>query len=134
MSETGAGAALEAAAIEAVRNATGVGVYRGPPVQAAAPYAVVEAGPESDWSHKSGDGRELRLAVTIHDKGEAPARLRPLAAAAEKAIGTLPGELDGWRLVTVRFLRSMTVPPRAGSPNGSWAALIEFRARMLRAV
>ena len=129
---SGAGAALEAAAIETLRSALGIGVYRGPPVQAAAPYAVVEAGPQSDWSHKSGIGRELRLAVTIHDRGEAPARLRSLAAAAEQAVGALSGELDGWQLVTLRFLRGMTVPPRAGAPDERWTTLIEFRARMLR--
>jgi hypothetical protein len=37
-----------------------------------APYAIVETGPEIDWSHKSGAGRELRLAVTLRDKGERP--------------------------------------------------------------
>lgn len=132
MSGAGAGAALEAAAVEALRNELGVAVYRGPPVQAVAPHAVVEAGSESDWSHKSGTGRELRLAVTIHDRGEAPARLRSLAAAAEQAVASIAGELDGWQLVALRFLRGMTVPPRAGSADGRWTALIEFRARMLR--
>ena len=130
---SGAGAALEAAAIEALRSALGLGVYRGPPVQAATLYAVVEAGAESDWSHKSGTGREMRLAVTLHDKGEAPARLRSLAADAEEAMASVPEELDGWQLVSLRFVRSMTVPPRAGSPDGRWAVLSEFRARMLRA-
>ena len=130
---SGAGAALEAAAIGTLRNALGVGVYRGPPVQAAAPYAVVEAGAESDWSHKSGTGRELRLAVTIHDRGEAPARLRSLAAAAEEAVESIARDLDGWQLVAVRFVRGMTVPPRPGAPDGRWTSLIEFRARMLRA-
>ena len=130
---SGAGAALEAAAIETLRSALGIGVYAGPPVQAAAPYAVVEAGPESDWSHKSGVGRELRLAITIHDKGEAPARLRSLAAEAEDAAASIQTDLDGWQLVSLRFVRSIRVPPRVGAPDGRWAALTEFRARMLRA-
>ena len=41
-------------------------VYPGPPLQAAFPHAVVECGAETDWGHKSGRGRELRLAVQAH--------------------------------------------------------------------
>lgn len=49
--------------------------------------------------------------------------------AAEEALAALPAELDGWRLVTMRYLRSRTVR----APRGPWAGVIEFRARMLRA-
>lgn len=128
---SGAGTALQSAAAAALRAIEDLGVYEGPPVQAAVPYAVVEAGPEMDWSHKSGTGRELRLAVTIHDRGERPARLHALMEQAEAALaglGTVPG---GWQLVTFRFLRSRVAPPTAGAPSGQWTGLIEYRARML---
>jgi hypothetical protein len=135
----GAGEALAAAAAAAL---TGVeelgGVYAGPPVQAAYPYAVVEAGPESDWSHKSGTGRELRLAAILRDKGESPARLRRIAARAEAALAALEGDVGGWHVVNLRFLRFATTPPRTSASGESrtgepWLGLVEFRARMLKA-
>jgi hypothetical protein len=127
----GAGRALQAAAAAALREIEGLGVHEGPPVQAAACYAVVEPGAESDWSHKTGRGREVRLAVTLWDRGERPARLWALAQEAEAAVMALTGLLQGWRLVSVHFQRCRTVPPKAGSTDGAWAAVIEFRARML---
>ena len=85
---SGAGEALAEAAMAALRAVDGLNaVYDGPPLPAAFPYAAVEAGPESDWSHKSGAGRELRLAILLRDQGERPARLRGLAGAAEAAAG-----------------------------------------------
>lgn len=126
---TGASEALSAAVTAALGEVAGLnGAYDGPPLQAAFPYAIVDAGPESDWSHKSGDGRELRLALTIHDQGERPARLRGLMRDAEAAIGALGAEIGGWRLVTMVFLRSRMLR----APGAAWTATIDYRARMLR--
>jgi hypothetical protein len=126
---SGAAITLQAAAVAALKaSAPGIGgVYDGPPVQAAFPYAVVECGAEGDWGHKSAVGRELRLAVTLRDAGERPARVQQLADQAEAALAGIGPALDGWRLVTFRFLRSRAVKER----NGSWAVMIEYRARML---
>jgi hypothetical protein len=121
--------ALAGAATTALRDLAGLtGVHEGRPVQAAAPYALVETGPELDWSHKSGTGRELRLAVVLRGKGERPAALRALAAEAEAAIEALAGEIGGWRLVTLIFTRSRLV----AEARGEWVAVSEFRARLLR--
>jgi hypothetical protein len=126
--DKGAGEALGEAAIAALAGVAALnGVYDGPPLQAALPYAMVEAGPESDWSHKSGVGRELRLTVTIRDGGERPARLRTLVAAAEARIESIGGALDGWRLVTMQFLRS-----RMLRTDPEWTAVIDYRARLLK--
>jgi hypothetical protein len=124
----GAGGALAQALIAALDGLTGLnGAYDGTPIQGAFPYAMIETGPETDWSHKSGAGRELRLAVTIRDKGERPARLRALADAAEESIGGIGGTIGDWRLVTMVFLRR-TVLRESGA---AWAAVIEYRARLL---
>lgn len=126
---SGAGETLAAAASAALAGVAGLnGAYEGPPVQAAFPYARIEAGPESDWSHKSGEGRELRLAITIHDQGERPARLRQLMGTAQAAIGALDGDLGDWRLVTLIFLRSRMLR----EPGTAWAGAIEWRARLLK--
>jgi hypothetical protein len=94
---------------------------------------VVEIGPESDWSHKSGEGRELRLALTLWDRGERPVRLRALTRAAEAALEGIEGEsqADGWQLVSLHFLRERAVPPRAPAPNALTASVVEYRARLL---
>lgn len=133
---SGAGEALQAAALAALRSIKGLGAYEGPPVQAAFPYAIADVGPESDWSHKSAAGREVRLAVTIRDKGEKPARLRRLAAEAEEVLAGLSADLGEWRVASFVFLRSRMVAD--GSARGAssqppgWASVIEYRARMLR--
>lgn len=134
---SGASPILQAAAIAALQGAEAMGgVYDGPPLQAAFPHALVECGPESDWSHKSGTGREVRLAVTIRDEGERPARLQRLMAEAEARIYGI-GAVDGWRIVSLHYLRSQGVREKRGpgSPGvGRWAGVIEFRARMLKTV
>ena len=125
----GAGEALAEAAIAALGGVAGLNhVYDWPPLTAAFPYARIETGPESDWSHKSGVGRELRLAIVLRDQGERPARLRALMADAEAAAATIPAELDGWRLVNLVFLRGTLLR----EPGAAWAAAIEYRARLLK--
>lgn len=122
-----AGAELQAAAVAALQAVAELGgVYDGPPVQAVAPYAIIEAGPETDWGHKSGAGREVRLAVTIRDEGERPQRLRRLMGEVEDALAGL-ATVQGWQLVTMRFLSSRTAKDR----QGGWIGLVEFRARLL---
>ncbi|HEX8191347.1 MAG TPA: DUF3168 domain-containing protein [Allosphingosinicella sp.] len=125
-----AGEALCAAAVAALERVAGIGrVYDAPPLTAAAPHALVEIDLESDWGHKSGAGRELRLAATLTDKGERPVRLRALAGAAEAALRGLPPQVGGWQLVSMTHLRTREV---RRAKNG-WAAVIEFRARLLAA-
>ena len=127
---SGAGEALRAAAVAALERVSGIGrVYDAPPLTAAAPHALVEIDGDADWGHKTGAGRELRLAATLTADGERPVRLRVAAGAAEAALRDLGGALDGWQLVTMRHVRTREVR-RA---TGGWAAVIEFRARLLAA-
>ncbi|HEY0129941.1 MAG TPA: DUF3168 domain-containing protein [Allosphingosinicella sp.] len=126
---SGAGAALRAAAIEALEALDLGGVYPGPPLQAAYPYATVECGPETDWSHKSGKGRELRLAVTLRDSGERPERAQAFAEVVEAAMEA-GLDVEGWRLVTLALVRARTVAEGRGGSMG-WAVAIDYRARML---
>ena len=127
---TGAGGALAAAAKARLAGVAGLnGVFDVRPWQAAHPYAIVDAGVEIDWSHKTGAGREVRLAIAIHDKGERPERLRRLIAAAEGAMDGLAGPAEGWRIVSLAFLRGRVV---ADGRDG-WIGAIDYRARMLAA-
>lgn len=120
-----AGLALQeaiASALAEIEELTGI--YDGPPPRAAYPYAAIDAGTELDWSHKSGAGRELLVAVTLWD--DQPLRLSGLADGAEKAMGSL-GALGGWSLVSLRLLKRRTVRDVAGP----WAVGLDFRARVL---
>ncbi len=127
---SGAGQVLAEAIMAALHAVEGLnGVYDGPPLSAAFPYAVIETGPESDWSHKSGEGRELRLAVRVQDKGERPGRLRGLVAEIEAIVMQTGPDLAGWRLVSLVFLRETMLR----STDAAWTAAIDYRARLLRA-
>jgi hypothetical protein len=127
---SGAGQVLAEAALTALRSVEALnGVYDGPPLSAAFPYAIVEAGPERDWSHKSGQGRELRLSMLIRDKGERPTRLRNIVAGVETVASGIGPDLTGWRLVNLVFLRSSMLR----ETGAAWAAAIEYQARLLKA-
>jgi hypothetical protein len=122
-----AGAALQTALAKSLANIRDLtGVFDGPPARAAFPYAAIDASLETDWSHKSGSGREVMVALTVWD--DQPARLQQLADAAEaKAIAVKVS--GGWSLVTLRMIRRRTIRDVAGP----WATAIDFRARLLAA-
>ena len=122
-----AGGALQSAIASALGGTPELaGVFDGPPARAAYPYVALDATTESDWSHKSGTGREVLVAITVWD--DQPVRLHGLADQVEAAIEGLGG-LDGWQLVSMRLIRRRTVRDVAGP----WAAAIDYRARMLAA-
>ena len=120
-----AGGALQSAIAAALNQLDGLtGVFDGPPARAAYPYAAIDATTETDWSHKSGAGREVMVAITIWD--DEPVRLHGLADEVEEAVqSAIPA--DGWQLVTLRLVRRRVVRDVAGP----WAAAVDFRARML---
>lgn len=124
---TGAGAALRGVVREALVAIGGFGVHDAGPVQAAFPHAVVECGPESDWGLKGGDGREVRVAVVIRDRGEAPERVHAIGAEVETALPGIGGSPSGWQVVSLRHVRT-----RWTREAGGWAGAVEFRGRMLR--
>ena len=120
-----AGGALQsaiAAALAALPELTGV--YDGPPARAAYPYVAIDATTETDWGHKSGDGREVLVAITLWD--DQPVRLHGLADQIEARLSVLSA-LPEWALVTLRLVRRRVLRDVAGP----WAAAIDFRARML---
>ena len=122
-----AGASLQAslaARIATVSELTGV--FDGPPARAAYPYAAIDASTETDWSHKSGAGREVLVAVTLWD--DQPARLQDLAdRVEEQALATASAE--GWQLVSLALIRRRTIRDVAGP----WATAVDLRARLLAA-
>jgi len=121
--------ALQRALVATLRGASlGVtGVYDGPPADAAHPYVALSDGPTTDWSHKTGRGREHRLSIAIWDDGATPARLHDLLGRAEDAIEAMPRDLAGHRIVSLAFLRARIVR----DPAGPWAGRLDYRVRTL---
>jgi hypothetical protein len=103
------------------------GVFDGPPPHAGYPYASIAGALVTDWSTKTATGREVRLAVTVWDDGEAAARMHDLLGHVEDAVAALPRDLPGWRMASCVFLRSLMTR----DPAGPWAGLVEYRVRML---
>ena len=129
---SGAVAAVQAALVATLSGnvslmAEVTGIYDGPPPRAAFPYLVISGGGSSDWSTKTARGRELRIALTLWDDGQAAARLHRLMALVEDAVAGLPRDLPNWRVASVVFVRSLVARDAAGP----WAGLIEFRVRVL---
>jgi Protein of unknown function (DUF3168) len=117
--------ALQSAIIDVLNGVEGVTAsYDGAPPRAAFPYVTVDASSETDWGHKTGEGREIALAVTLWD--DVPDRLMHLSAQVEVALNAIP-LVPGWQLVSLRFARRRTV--RAVS--GPWASALDYRARLL---
>lgn len=122
-----AGASLQAAlAAQLSTVADLTGVFDGPPARAAFPYAVIDASLETDWSHKSGIGREVMVAATLWD--DQPARLLALADVVEARVFDVAVN-DTWKLVSLGLVRRRTIRDVAGP----WATAIDFRARLLAA-
>ena len=125
----GAGEALVAAAVAAVERVPGMGrVFDAPPLQASVPWALVEADLVTDWGCKTAAGREVRLAVSVtDDEGERPVRVRRLCAEVEGVVEGVSGVVDGWRVVSVRLVRSRVVRVK----GGGWRGVVEFRGRVM---
>jgi hypothetical protein len=124
--------ALQAAAVAALSAhpvlATQLtGIYDGPPPRVSFPYVAVTDGLVSDWSTKTQRGREIRLAFTVWDDGEAATRLADLMGHVDDALSAIPRDLPGWRIASLVFLRSLIVR----DPAGPWAGLVEHRVRLL---
>lgn len=102
------------------------GVFDAPPPGAVPPYLAVGPDLVSDWSTKSGPGREHRLRVTAWEPPLASAQCGLTLGLVEAVLGALPAVLDGHMLVECRFVRSSVA---AESPSGPTKGVIEFRAR-----
>lgn len=102
------------------------GVFETVPPGARPPYLVIGPDIATDWSTKTGEGREHRLRVTVWEAPMAVARCGEAMARVEAVLGSIMPTLDGHRIVTLRFLRSFIASvPGPGPVEG----LIEFRAR-----
>lgn len=126
--------ALRAALIAWLRDDTALSprlnaVTEETPGRTALPWLAIAASASTDWGTKDRPGREIRLALELHARGDAPETAIALADAIEARVRALPARQDGFEIVSTVFLRSRT-EQRAGNLR---ATLIEYRFRALAA-
>lgn len=99
------------------------------PSRTALPWLAVAASASADWSAKDVAGREVRIALELHCRGDQPAAAADLTAAIEARINALPPDQAGLRVVSITFLRARA-EQRAANTR---AILLEYRFRVLAA-
>lgn len=97
------------------------------PVRTAAPWLGIAASASADWSTKDRQGREVRIALELHTRGEEAGETADLVRLIEDRVVTLPQIQPGFRVVTTTFLRARA-EQRA---NHVRAVLLEYRFRLL---
>ena len=97
------------------------------PAKAALPWLAIATSASIDWSAKDRTGREVRVALELHCRGDRPDTAAVLVAALEQRIAAIPAQQDGWRVVTSQFLRARS-QQRAANVR---SILTEYRFRLL---
>jgi len=97
------------------------------PTRITAPWLGIAASASTDWSTKDRKGREVRIALELHTRGEEAGETGTITALIEDRIAALPAAQTGLRIVSSTFLRAR-VEQRAQHTR---AVLIEYRFRLL---
>ncbi len=97
------------------------------PARAAPPWLAIAASASADWSTKDRAGREVRVALELHARGNDPGSAAAVARAVEARIEALPRAQAGFAIATIVFLRARAEQ----RPGNRRAVLLEYRFRML---
>lgn len=100
------------------------------PNRVALPWLAIAASASADWSTKEQAGREVRVALELHCRGDRPDTAATLVSAIESRISALPDAQTGFLVVTTQFLRARA-EQRAANTR---AILLEYRFRLLAEV
>lgn len=99
------------------------------PSRTSLPWLAIAASASADWSTKSQPGREIRLALELHCRGDDPAAASALIGGIEHRVEDFPRAQTGFTVVTVQFLRGRAEQ----RPGNVRAMLMEYRFRLLAA-
>jgi hypothetical protein len=97
------------------------------PSRTALPWLAIAASASTDWSAKDRAGREVRVALELHCRGDKPGSVAGLVSAIESRVTALPTAQSGYRIVTTQFLRARAEQRGANTR----AVLLEYRFRLL---
>lgn len=101
------------------------------PLRTALPWLALTASASTDWSNKSGRGREIRVALELNYRGNEQLAEGALIAAIEARAESLPADQSsaGFRIASFTFVKA-----RAEQRGEALRALVlEYRARVLAA-
>lgn len=99
------------------------------PSRTSLPWLAIATSASSDWSSKTHTGREVRLALELHCRGDRADAAADLVSAIEQRIEAMPSAHPDFTVITRQFLRARA-EQRAESRR---AVLIEYRFRVLSA-
>lgn len=97
------------------------------PLRASPPWLGIVASASADFGHKTGTGREVRVALELQYLGDDPAAAADLVRAIEARIVALPAAQEGFRVASLSFLRARA--EQRGEARR--ALLLEYRARLI---
>lgn len=97
------------------------------PPRASPPWLAIAASASTDWSTKDRRGREVRVALELHGRGDDVVADAALMSALDRRVEALPRTQDGFDVASIQFLRART-ERRA---NAARASLLEYRFRCL---
>jgi hypothetical protein len=97
------------------------------PGRASPPWLGIAASASTDWSTKDRTGRDVRVALELHIRGDAPEAAAAMTQGIERRVEHLPATQNGFEIANVRFLRARA-EQRAGNVR---AVLLEYRFRLL---
>lgn len=99
------------------------------PAAPSAPWLAIAASASTDWSTKDAAGREVRIALELHCRGDAPGTAAELIAAIEARVASLPRAQSSFDVATIQFLRARAELRE----RNTRAILLEYRFRVLAA-
>ncbi|MCJ2189137.1 DUF3168 domain-containing protein [Novosphingobium beihaiensis] len=97
------------------------------PSRTSLPWLAISASASTDWSCKTAPGREVRVALELHCRGDRPDAAAALVSAIEARIESLPRAQTDFDAVSVQFLRARAEQRR----ESRRAILLEYRFRLL---
>ena len=96
-------------------------------MQPTLPWLGLVASASVDWSTKTEIGRDIRIALELHCRGDRPGDAADLVSAIEQRIVDFPRTQAGFAVAGIHFLRA-----RAQQRDpGTRAVLLEYRFRLL---
>lgn len=99
------------------------------PSRAQPPWLGVAASASTDWSTKQRKGREVRIALELHSRGDEAVETAEIIALIEQRIENLPSMQAGFHIATSQFLRARSEQRQ----HHRRAVLLEYRFRLLEA-
>ena len=100
-------------------------VFDAVPASVPAPYLTIGPDSVTDWSTKTGRGREHRILIGVWDDAPGRARVKDLLGQVEVAVSGLDGVHGGWRIAHALFIRSFV----ERDPEGWSHGVADFRIR-----